>query len=281
MKNLLTLYAFTAILSGLLIITGCSSSDEGSSSGGGVTVPANAILIDNSATAESTTVSAVATGHGFVGAFGIQTSAAHTAKDIIDIIFDKIPGNFQNTQAIVSGVDLSSELCLTGTASGDATETSSSFSASATLNACEVAPGLFFTGSMVINSTFSTTTGAYSDTASGNLSVYDSGSGISIGFNGFNYAETGNENSGDYTVSTFTYAIDPSTGGGYAVQVTQPLVGNFFEVCELTSGQVLISGASGSQARGTVNPDRSVTVEYHSGDGNFIPTDNSPLPCLI
>ena len=82
-------------------------------------------------------------------------------------------------------------------------------------------------------------------------------------------------------MTTFTYAINPSTGGGYAVQVTQALVGNTNLSCELSAGQVLVSGAAGSQARGTVNTDHSVKVEYHSGDGKFIETDNSPLPCLI
>lgn len=279
MKNLFTLTASTALLSGLLLITGCSSDDGGGSSA--AAVPNNAVLIDSSATAEDTVTSAVATGIGFVSVFGVETYTPLTGKDIINLAIDNIRGNTQNLPPIVSGVDLSSEICITGTASGTESQTLTSFSATATLNACEIASGIFFSGSLTLNSTFTDGPGPYSDTASGSLTVTFTENNTSIGFNGFNYAESGDTSTGAYTVTTFTYAINPSTGGGFAVQVTQALVGNTNLSCELSAGQVLVSGASGSQARGTVNNDGSVKVEYHSGDGNFIETDNSPLPCLI
>jgi hypothetical protein len=278
MNKYLAFSASALLFSGLLI-TGCSSSSDGGGTPA-ATVPANAVLIDNSATAESTMVYAVATGTTIVSAFGVETSTPLTARDIINLVFDKVQSNKNNSPAIASGVDLSSQLCITGTASGDETETDTSYSASATFSSCEIATGLFFTGSITVNSTFSES-GTYSDTASGNLTVVFSngGSSTTIGFNGFNYAENGNESTGDYTITTFTYAIDPSTGGGFAVQLTQPLVGNNWQPCDPTSGQVLVTGAAGSQARGTFNSDGSVKVEYHSGDGNFVETDNSPLAC--
>jgi len=279
MNKLLTLAASAALISGQLLITGCSSSSDG----GGTptaTVPANAVLIDDSATAESTMVYAVGTGITIVSAFGVETSTPLTARDIINLVFDKVQSNKNNAPAIASGVDLSGQLCITGTASGDETETNTSYSASATFSSCEIAPGLFFTGAITVNSTFSES-GTYSDTASGNLTVlFTNGSNsTTLGFNGFNYAENGDNSTGGFTITTFTYAIDPSTGGGFTVQLAQPLVGNNQLPCELTSGQVLVTGAAGSQARGTFNSDGSVKVEYHSGDGNFVETDNSPLAC--
>lgn len=279
MENLLTLTAPTALLSGLFLITGCSSDDGGGS--GATAVPNSAILIDNSNTAEATVTSAVATGIGFVSAFGVETSTPLTGKDIINLAINNIRNNTQNLPPIVSGVDLSSEICITGSASGTHSETLTSFSATATLNACEIASGIFFTGSLTLNSTFTEEPGPYSDSASGSLTVTFTGDSTSIGFNGFNYVESGDTSTGAYTVTTFTYAINPSTGGGFAVQVTQALIGNTNLSCELSQGQVLVSGASGSQARGTVNTDGTVTVEYHSGSGTFVETDNSPLPCLI
>ena len=245
-------------------------------------MPANAILIDNSDTAESITINAVATGSAVVSALSAETSTPLSAKDIINIVFDKVDGNIQNSTPIVAGVDLSGDLCLSGNASGDEAETSTSYIASVTFNACEVDIGTIFTGTLSINKTFSASgSGPYTNAASGNLTVTFTSNGNSVGFNGFDYAETGDTSTGAYTVSSFTYTIAPSTGGGFAVQLTDALVGTTNSSCELSAGQVLITGASGSQARGTVNTDGSVKVEYHSGDGNFIETDNSPLPCLI
>jgi len=278
MNKYLTISASTVLLFvGLLSITGCSSSDDGGS--GGAVVPSDAVLINDSATAEETLIAAIGTGELITSAFGVEASTPLTAKDIIDIVFDKVKGSDQNSPDVAIGVDLSSDICMTGTASGDESETDTSYSASITFNACEVSYDLFFTGSLTLSSTWSNETSDYTDNASGNLTVtYNNDS---IGFNGFNFAKNGNQSSGDYTITTFTYAIDPSTGGGFTGQLTQPLVGNDYVSCGVTSGQVLVTGAEGSQARATFNTDGSAKSEYHSGDGNFIETDNSPLSCLI
>lgn len=278
MNKYLTISASTVLLiAGLFLTTGCSSSDDGGGSGG-TAVPSNAVLIDDSATAEGTLRTAIGTGDMITSAFGVEASTPLTAKDILDIVLDKAKSSDQNLPDVAIGADLSS-ICITGTASGDETETDTSYSASMTFNACEVEYDLFFTGSLTISSTWSNETSNYTDTASGNLTVTYSTE--SIGFNGFNFTENGNELSGDYTVTTFTYTINPSTGGGFAAQLTQPIVGNNYVSCGVSSGQVLVTGAESSQARATFNTDGSAKSEYHGGDGNFIETDNSPLPCLI
>ena len=280
MNKYLTLSASTILLfAGLFLITGCSSSSGGDDGGTpDATVPANAVLINDSATAEATLMAAIETGDIIASAFGVEVSTPLTAKDIINIVFDKVKGSDQNSPNVATGVDLS-YICFTGTASGDETETDTSYSASITFNACEVDYGLFFTGSLTLSSTWSNETFDYTDNASGDLTVtYEN---ISIGFNGFNYAENGNESDGNYTITTFTYAIDPSTGGGFTAQLTQPLVGNTFDYgCEVSSGQVLVTGAENSQARATIT-NYNAKLEYHSGDGNFIETDNSPVSCLL
>ena len=285
MNRFLTISAHTTLLLGIFLIAGCSSSDDGGATtdDGGTTttssVPANAILIDSSAVAEATTVSAIATGDAIISAFGVETSTPLTGKDILNIAIDKVRNNNLVSSSLATGVAFSEPCAVSGTISGDETETSTSYIATATFNECYDG-FITITGTISISATFTENLdGPYTVNASGNLTA--STSDFSVGFNGFSFAETGNDRTGDFTTTTFTYSIDPSTGGGYAVQLTQPLVGNEFVSCKLTSGQILITGASNSQARGTVNPDGTVKIEYHSGDGIFVETDNSPLACLI
>ena len=278
MNKFLTISASTTLLLGVFLITGCSSSDDGGTTTT-ASVPANAILIDSSAVAEATTVSAVATGEAIISAFGVVTSTNLTGKDILNIAIDKVRNNNLGSSSLATGVVFSENCAVSGTISGDSTETATSLSATVTFNACNDG-FITLTGTIILSATFTAALdGPYTVNASGNLTAITSS--FSVGFNGFSFAETGNDGTGDFTTTTFTYTIDPSTGGGYNVQLTQPLVGNEFVSCKLTSGQILVTGAAGSQARGTVNPDGSVKIEYHNGDGNFIETDNSPLACLI
>ena len=285
MNRFLTISAHSTLLLGVFLITGCSSSDDGGTTtdDGGTTttssVPANAILIDTSLKAETTVTSAVATGETIISAFGVETSTPLTGKDILNIAIDKVRSNNLGSSSLATGVAFSENCAVSGTISGDLTETATSLSATITFNACNDG-FITLTGTIILNATFTANLdGPYTVNASGNLTAtFSSGS---LGFNGFSFAESGNDATGAFTTTTFTYTIDPSTGGGYAVQLTQPLVGNEFVSCQLTSGQILITGASGSQARATINPDGSAKIEFHSGDGNFIETDNSPLACLI
>lgn len=288
MNKYVTISTSAALLSGLFLISGCSSSDDNGVPGAGV--PANAVTIADSTTAETTTAAAIGSGVTFVGAFGIEASTTVTGRDILNIALDKMDRDTSTTTNVVAGVAFNDPCLSSGSVSGDQTETPTSFSGTANFNACNDGDGLTIKGSISGNGTSTDPSGPYNINLSGNLTLtFDANSnasfggysGGSIGFNGFNYAASGDDSNGSYTVTTFTYALAPSNGGGFAVQLSQPLVGNELESCELTSGQVLVSGAGGSQARGTVNPNGTVTVEYHNGDGNFVESANSPLPCLL
>lgn len=279
MNKYLTTSASTVFLSGLLLITGCSSSDDSSGPASlPATVPANAVLIDSSTVAESTTSSAVAVGVAVTSVFGVETATPITAQDIINTILDRVNDKTRNSAAIVNGVAINEQCDIGGTITGDETETSSTYNATINYNECN--DGVFtLTGTATINATFTDPAGPYSASITATLTAVTST--MSFGFNGLNFAQNGNDDTGAYTTTMFTFAVNPSTGGGYAVQLTQSLIGNEFVSCELTSGQVLVTGANDSQARATVNPNGSAKIEYHSGDGIFIETDNSPVFCLI
>jgi len=276
-----TLSAFVALISCLLLITGCSSSDDGGTTTTSLpaSVPANAVLIDNSTTAEVTMTSAVNTGILISSAFAVETTPAITAKDIINNLLERANINGQNSASIVNGADLTSDYCPSGgTASGDEALTATSYVASITFLNCTDGT-ISLTGSFSINATFTASDdGPYTANLSGDLTITFSGE--TIGFNGFNYVESGNDATGDYTITSFTYAINPTAGGGFAVELAQALVGNSNLACQLSSGIILVNGAADSQARATINSDGSATIEYHSGDGNFVETDKSPFSCL-
>lgn len=280
MNKFIRLSTFTALCSGLFLITGCSSSGDGGS-GPGAGVPANAITIADSITAETTISTAVASGTVFISAIGIETSTTVTGRDILNIVLEKMNNN-KNTTHLATGT-VFNDSCLAGSISVNETGTEEASSVTINFNACNVGGGLIFNGGISGSQTSTLPSGPYTINITGNLTITFDGSNESVGFNGFTYVASGNDSTGDYTVTTFTYAIAPSSGGGFAVELSRAFVGNdsLPTSCQLSSGQVLVTGAAGSQARGTVNANGTVKVEYHSGDGNFVESDNSPVGCLL
>jgi hypothetical protein len=117
----------------------------------------------------------------------------------------------------------------------------------------------------------------------GNLSAADST--ITTTLSGLIINETGNDLTGEFSLNTYTFALDYSTGGGFLAQLLAPIVGNELQVCPVSprSGIVLVTGADNTQGKGTINSDGTVTVEYNSGSGAFVevtdPPPGSPYPC--
>ena len=99
MNKFITLSASTALLSGLLLITGCSSSG-GDGAAPGATVPANATVID--ATNAETMVAAIATSlDTFDQALAIEATPVMGLDAALDIVKPMIKNRLKN-----SGIDL-------------------------------------------------------------------------------------------------------------------------------------------------------------------------------
>jgi hypothetical protein len=271
-----TLYSI-ALASSLSVLAACSSSG-----GGGPSVPDNAITFD-----ETNTATAVAMGVDMtVSVMGAETEqlSANDGLGALSQAFNTIRNNPQafTGQNTVTGVAYSfTESCATGQInySGDVSGVepydSGSFSGTMTFVDCQNEPGIVTNGSLSAKSSW-TADGGYSDTASGDLNSTYTGVG-SISVTGINHAETGNENSGAYSINTLYYTLNPSIGGGFAVQVTTALVGNENETCP-TSGVVLMTGANSTQARATFNSNYTVTIEVNTGSG-FVEVSGSPFGC--
>jgi len=99
---------------------------------------------------------------------------------------------------------------------------------------------------------------------------------------GLSFSETGNEISGDYTISTYTYAVDFGGSEGFLAELEAPIVGNNGNTCP-DSGAILVTGSDDTQGKGTIVPgisvDNDIRVEYKDSTGTFVEATGSPVPC--
>lgn len=268
MNKLITLSTTTALISGLALVSGCSSDDASP----GATVPANAIVID-AANAESTVAAAISSNGVFDAALGVETVSTMAADDAMDVIKPLIIGKSAN-----SGIDLASGVAYGdtvacsnpgGTFSYSGNETSDgdiySDTGSATFVNC-TEMDFTINGSLSFSFTENYSTGAYTDNASGSLSIIASGEAIKFSFNGLNFAENGNYFAGTYTISAMTYSVDfivdGAGSGGFLVSLTAPIVessGGSTSCPE--SGHITVTGANGSTAEGIYNGGDSMTIK--------------------
>lgn len=269
MKNSLTLSASTVLLSGLFLITGCSSSGDGGSST--ATVPANAIVIDAN-NAEATVAAAASSGDMLGSALAVEATqilSLQSALDTIRPILKNIP-----TANVATGVDFTEPCSGGGSISGSGTNTDDGTlytdSGTVSFNSCNEA-GFIMNGSMTFSESGNYMTGDFQADASGsiNMSFTNEGGSGSFSFTGFVMSETGNYQDFTYTINDLTYAIDfvidGSQGGGFLVSLTAPIVESTGDFCP-ESGHITITGANGTTAEGIYNGDGATMTIKANGN---------------
>lgn len=257
MNKFITHSTSTAVLSSLLIMTGCSSDG-----GGGVAVPANAATIDATNAFALVQKASVA---GFAIAEATENNSEAGQIAVCN------PSGSSTTTVVENG-----DLFVTG---------SESAAGLVTLNDC----GTFVSG--VTDTYFIGGTLNFSESATFNLNTGDltfteniSGNAISLKItdvttpaeevtvNSYVISVNGSEaifSSGTYS-ATVQLSYDSSAGDGFAAQSTIALTGpTGFNDCP-TGGVLLVTGAAGTQARGTFANDGNVLIEYHTGDGVWL-----------
>ena len=141
-------------------------------------------------------------------------------------------------------------------------ETSTSESGTTTFNDCNIG-GLVLEGEFTYSSTFNDTTGEYSDSAEGELSIIADGQTITIELD---FSETGNDISGEFSTS-----VDLSIDGGddltFSIVTTQPIMGVGEDV---TSGEVILSGGDNTRIKVTVTGTNTADVFLDDGSGSFV-----------
>lgn len=258
MNKFITHLTSTSLLIGTFVITGCSSDDAGPS---GPAIPTNAIAIDAS------------------NAFSLIQLASVTGHEL--------------AQATYSNAYSSS--CTTGTSSTTVVDNfgvamSWTNSGVITFTDCEkyitdVLDYYTFTGDMnfstqkdIINYDYNTYT--YDLIYNDNISVVGAISIISAIDNvivtGYSYGKNGMRlnwmyGDDDFNYNKLQFTYESAAGNSFAAQVTTPLTGldeNTATECP-TAGVLLVSGDASSKARATFNADRTVLIEYNTGDGVY------------
>lgn len=279
MNNTLKIMIATACLSGAIATTGCSDDDAAA----GPVVPANAIAIDDTNAApllQSTTLAVTA----LIGAEA-SASPADAMAIVAETVADARNNRGTSGGDSVSGVAWGPEVfqCFVSgsvTEQGDETAaadfSSGSGTGSVTFDMCDEGFGVVLDG--VLNFSYSWNGDTWNDNANGSLSMIFGTESVSI--NNINFAENGNDATGDYTTTSFSFTFDPSAGGGFSAQVTTPITGNEFQGCPTSpdGGVILITGANSTQAQATINGDGTVTVAAGTA-GALTPVAGNPYQC--
>ena len=276
MNKFITLSTSTAILSGLLIISGCSSSDDAGTSTTTASVPANAVVIDE-ANAEATVASSVTTVDTLDIAFAVETTPAMGLKDALALIEPRINDaknalkNSGSDPAYGVAVSESGNCDVSGTFSfvGDEGGVSPNYTDSGTVTVvnCDDGLGIIINGTISWVDSGNYDTGDYNETLTGSISVEgtDPNNTFKFSFAGLDFAETGNDlvfGSETYTITKATFSVDfvggGVNGGGFLAGLTAPIVetSGGYDSCP-ESGTILITGANGSTAEGIYNGDGS------------------------
>jgi hypothetical protein len=267
------------LISGALILAGCTSSDDSAPASG---VPAGAVTITAS-NAKASITTAVATANLALSALGAQVVQPPSAMDIVNLVND-LRKNSTSTSVLSTPtgiIDITP--CDTGDITNSFTATDTSASGTFTFNSCTFV-GVTLNGALSYNSTFPFPSGpgAYSDHVSGTVTATISTSSgpfvTTIG--GLNFTDSGTLNASDiatsYTINPFSYSIDFTGGNGYAVSLLAPVTGDdtFDSVCP-TAGTILVTGASSTKAKATiVYP--NVNIELDDGSGTYVLLETAP-----
>ena len=273
--------AAISLLASSVTIFGCSSSDNAVPT---ASVPTGAVTITD-ANAVQVVTDAIATGNQLLdvvdAATAIDINVALTPGNILGLVFNKLD-NASGTSvvAVPAGVIIEDTCSGGGDVIIDITETTTTASGSVTLIECSEL-GITLNGTVSFNSTFDTpNTGDFSDTITGNLTGTDGVDTATL--SGLSFSETGNEISGAYTISTYTYAVDFGGSDGFLTELEAPIVGNNGNACP-DSGAILVSGSDDTQGKGTIVPgisvDNDIRVEFKDSTGTFVEATGSPVSC--
>lgn len=282
MRILKTLYT-SSLLTGLLLISGCSS-DSGGSAPPAATVPANATVI-NDANAESMVMSIASSLSSLNQALAVQATPVMGLSEALDLIKPVIRDRLQN-----SGIDKATgvayseggacDVAGSWSASGDETDDGTNYSDTftATFVNCDDGLNFIINGSLSGTETRNYSTGAYTDGFSGSISVslISGADTITVSFNGLSFQESGNSLTSTYTTTQSTFALVVTVNGAtqvaFLAELSAPIVESTGDSCP-ESGHILITGGNGSTAEGIYNGDGTMTIK---ANGSVV---NASAPC--
>lgn len=181
---------------------------------------------------------------------------------------------------IEEGRDISGNPCISGTVIDNGSETTNppvtTSSGTITANSCEIFPDIFINGTVSYNFTEDANGPETADITGGFTYTED---GVTDTISGFNFKETGNHISGDYSTNIFSFVSD-STSGSFTASLSQPLVGldNASPPCP-SSGIILVEGGQSTRAQLTLIGSNLVQIDVNTGNGFSEISVGSPASC--
>jgi len=280
MSGIISKISIASFFISSLAIFGCSSSDDG----GGVAVPPNAITITE-ANAKNVVSQASLGGSALIDLIPVAANVeqAPSAKDIIELAVDQVKKVRLSPVLNIPVGEVIEIPCDSGTSiTVNGTETATSASGTMTFNDC-ILGSITLSGTISFSVNFNDTTGDWTVTITGNISGTDST--FTTTLSGLALNQTGNDLTYEFSINTYTFAIDYTGGGGFLVQLLAAIKGNEMETCPISprSGIILVTGTGSTRAKGTINSNGTVTIEHDDGSGTFTevtePAPGSPYPC--
>ena len=281
MSGFISKLSIATIYVSTLAMSGCSSSDDGG--GTAATVPPDAVTITE-ANAKEIVAQATIGGATLLDLVPVATNVAQapSASDIIDPVVDKVIDIRKSPDLNIPVGEEINIPCDTGSITGTGTETETSASGTISFNEC-VLGTITLNGTITFNASIDLSTQDWVLDLAGNLSGTEGT--MTTTLSGLVINETGNDETFEFSINTYTFALDYTGGGGFLVQLLAPIIGNEMQTCPISprSGVVQVVGADNTKAKGTINSDGTVTIEYDNGSGAFIevtePPPGSPYPC--
>ena len=241
------------------------------------TLPAGATKIDTT-NAESIANSALDFTGILVG-IGLKKESPPSIPQVIRRLTGQIIKRSPELGFKIAGrtEDISAIYCATGTAIDTFDEGSDSVSGQIKFTDCDVfGSGIILNGVFPYEASWNDTTLNYNLHYGGTLSFDD---GIDLITIVLNFVESGNDGTGDYTLSP-SFSLEGIPDESYLVTTVQALSGNYF-TDEVTSGELKVEGAENTQLCMTVTAINTVTVEYDDGLGGGCVPLVPPLEILI
>jgi len=252
----------------VLFLSGCNSSNTADNS---------ALMTITSTNATDTIASAVASTNQALTDVPVAAEAAH-GPSVLDIL--KLSDNLAEKDTGVSLVSTPTGIrmndsCNNGNGSftNDYSSTPASKSGSISLTGCTLF-GVTLNGDLSYSLDWTDSGGPYTYEFMGNLT--SQWNNITTTIRNLDYSVTGDNMTGDYSVNKFDHSVSFANGRGYTVTLLTPITGNESNnpACP-TAGAVLVTGAIGTQARGTIDYP-NVNIDYDDGSGTFTPVETVP-----
>ncbi len=286
MNKFLTIATSTTLLISAFLITGCSSSDDDGATTTTTlpaTLPANATVIDanNAEVMVAAISSSLST---FDQALAVETTPVMGLNAALEIIEPFLKNHSSSSSTNLATGVTESETCpgggtytdtYTETTVGDTYSVSGTISFVNCIVPLDTTTSFTINGSLNYNESENNLTGAYTDNATGSLSiaVVSSTDSITISFTGLDFQETGNNQSFTYTTTQSAFVLVVVVNGitEVAIQATlsAPIVESDGDSCP-ESGHILITGGNNTTAEGIYNGDNTMTIK---ANGVIVRTD--------